>query len=100
MSELRAVWKFPLGSNQARLDYPDPGEVVHVAFQFGNPTIWVEVAVNGEPKEHRFEVIATGKQFVRPDEEDELSIEHRGSCISPDSDFVFHVYELVRRDAA
>lgn len=95
MSELRTVWKFPLGANSARLDYPDPGEVVHVAFQYGNPTIWVEVAVNGEAKEHRFEVMATGQHFARPEPEETLSIVHRGSCISPDG-FVFHVYELLR----
>lgn len=90
MSE-RVVWKFPLEKAEVLLDVPEagfmePGIVRAVDWQDGNPTLWIEVDPDKEPKPRRFNVVATGERF---DPGDAIYL---GSA-SGDA-LVFHVYEV------
>ena len=68
----------------------------HVAWQLGNPTLWVEVDPDDSrpDRDRRFEVVATGERF---DPGQEWVSAYHGSCVS--DNLVFHIYELVEAPA-
>lgn len=86
---MRAIWKYPLTAADQVVESP-PGEVRAVAWQLGNPTVWIEVVPESdETLRRRFRVIATGERFDLAQYEWAV---YRGSAIS--DELVFHVYEV------
>lgn len=83
------MWKYALDRPQVSFDIPAGGRVLAVAWQRGNPTMWVEVDPTAPLAERRFIAVPTGEPFG-------LVAEGRtpyiGSAIG--DELVFHVYEL------
>jgi hypothetical protein len=97
----RVIWKYPLTRPEMLLDVPEagfmePGIVRAVAWQHENPTLWIEVDPDKEPKPRRFNVVGTGDRFDPGDRYDPDGALYVGSAIS--NDLVFHVYEVRRFD--
>ena len=93
----RVVWKYPLTAPEVELQVPEagfmePGIVRAVAWQHDNPTLWIEVDPDKEPKPRRFRVKATGEPF---DAGTALIGQYVGSAVS--DPLVFHVYEIPGR---
>ena len=88
---MRTVWKYELPITGDTLELPAGARIVHVASQFGDPslvTLWAEVDPNA-PYEHRsFMVVGTGHPIAG-------GTEYCGSGIAMDGHLVWHVYEVV-----
>jgi len=93
---MRVVWKYPLTQAEQTLQVPDAGimesgPVRAVAWQHGNPTLWIEVNPEGKSRLRRFRVVATGEPF-EPRSPRGFEATYVGSAVS--DALVFHVYEL------
>lgn len=87
----RAIWKYPLTQPEQEVEMPYPGIIRAIAWQNGNPTLWVEVDPDGPIHKRRFAVVATGQRFSVNTYDHDAYI---GSAIS--DELVFHVYDARR----
>ena len=88
------MWKYALDRPQVSFDIPVGGRILAVAWQRGNPTMWIEVDLDAPLTERQFIAVPTGEPF----ELQLLNLDGRtpyiGSAVG--DELVFHVYELFR----
>lgn len=91
----KAIWKYPLTSSMVSVSMPVNSEILTVAWQHGNPTLWAKIDPGEAKMVYReFAVIATGQPFY----EDTFS-SYVGTCFDPDG-FVWHILEAVAKEVS
>jgi hypothetical protein len=81
------VWKYTLGKAINDLAIPDGGQILTVAEQHGQVTMWVRVNRDAYVLPRTFYVVGTGTDI--PD----APTVYRGTVITAQGSLVFHVFE-------
>lgn len=81
------VWKFPLLDTVNKVDLPPGAEVLHVAEQHGQITLWARLDPSAARVARTFHVVGTGGDV--PDRADTF----RGTAVAAGGSLVFHVFE-------
>ncbi len=89
MTDLRAVWKFPLDpTGTTEIVMPQGGRILRAGLQDRIPHIWVEVIDDAEAVTRRFRIVRTGERIP-----DELG-PHVASFVMDALGSVAHLYEV------
>lgn len=86
----RTVWKYELDvTDEQKIELPVGAKLLHVGVQRGKPCLWAEVNPDAATAEHTIITVGTGHRL--PD----TNVEHVGTYLLLDGDFVGHVYQEV-----
>lgn len=84
---MRSVHKYPFDNPTMEIELPRGSKVVHVGYQHGKTTLWVEVNLTDhvEKEKRRFQIHGTGHPIMDP----------LGKYVGTtfEGPFVWHVYE-------
>ena len=100
----------PAGKHEFMVQFPDPGIVRHVAFELERRLVsmpgqspfdevlklYVEFTPSATQRKHHFVVASSGKHFAVPVG---YKLVHVGTAVSPNSERVAHVFEVVETKA-
>lgn len=87
---MNVIHKISLRADVNTCALPLGTEILHVAIQHGEPTMWYRRPVIPPTLENRnFLLVGTGYEFPEGD------YRFIGTMMSEDQDFVFHVFEIV-----
>jgi len=82
---MKTVHKYTLDPGETHYDLPDSSKILHVADQFGDVCIWVEVNTDAPVKQRRIEVFGTGHE-VSPE------LTYLGTAHCHGGSLILHVY--------
>lgn len=87
------IWKYPIATARVSvLKIPEGAQFLHVAMQGGTITLWYMVDPQAVKVERSVVVVGTGEGIHSR----EGSLQHLGTVLTADEDFVWHVFELVK----
>lgn len=94
------IYKYPIPFSEMRedrrdtfnLDLPVGARILHVDYQHGNPFIWAMVEPSKFLESRSFFIAGTGQSLG--DRAPFMVWTHISTFLSPDEDFVWHIFEI------
>ena len=89
----KTIWKFPIAvRDKVTMTMPEGAEIIHVAMQGEQPTMWAIVDPSAMQISRHFYIFGTGNQIQSPSK-------HVGTFFMLDGTLVWHVFEKLDEPA-
>jgi hypothetical protein len=87
---MKTVWKYPLEVlDEQTIEIPDIHQILHIAEQHGEPTLWFLVDPGAPKIKKRIRIYGTGHTIVN-----DYQMTFLGSVLMSRGDLVWHIFDM------